>query len=82
MDASQGVVGHNARIVRATPTDAEGKTWEANMITHTIIRNGLRTLIASLLAAFLLALLAFPAEAKGKTASTDSGGSSENVARN
>ena len=40
------------------------------MTTHAIIRNGVRALVASLLAAVLLALLAFPAQAKGKTAST------------
>ena len=33
------------------------------MTTHTIIRNGLRTLIASLLAACLSAVLAVPAQA-------------------
>jgi len=33
------------------------------MTTHAIIRNGVRTLVASLLAAVLLALLALPAQA-------------------
>jgi len=37
------------------------------MTTHAIIRNGLRTLVASLLAACLLPLLAYPAQAGKNT---------------